>query len=539
MRIGRSPASLAKLCLAGLLLPAGGAAFGPSPALAEDAGPRFKVREYRVEGATLVPEGRIGDALRGYAGEQESFDTLRRAVEAVEALYQDAGFPAVRVQLPEQEIEGGVVRLRVIEARLGQVIVEGNRHYSEENIRASLPDLVAGRPPAMDRVGASLALANESFAKRTRITLAKGDTEAEVDARVQVADEKPWRLIGLADNSGTEATGRHRLGIMAQHANLFDRDHAASFTYLTSPQKPSDVNIYHLGYRIPLYEFGDSLELSFSRSDVDSGTVGGQGMPTLAIAGRGATEGVRYHLGLPRVEGHEQRFSLALDRKLFEARVVPAGGGASLVPDLSTFPLTLTYSLSSPEGQAASWKLSLASTRNLPRGDKGDTAAFNQPGARPGADARFQAWRWEASASAALADWTLKGELQGQETRDLLISGEQFGIGGANSVRGFNEREVANDRGHRGGIELTTPAWSSGDGWRANLAGFYDFGRVRRNGALPGEQVREGIASLGVGLRLAVGRNAYFKADLARVLDGGGTKLAGDLTAHMLLVLVY
>ncbi len=507
------------------------------PVLAGD-GPRFPVRDYRVEGASLVGAALIAEALRPYIGEQENFDTLRRAVEAVEGLYAAAGFPAVRVQLPEQEIEGGIVLLKVVEARLGQVVISGNEHFSTENIRASLPDLVAGEPPPMDRVGASLALANESFAKRTRITLARGDAEGEVDARVQVVDGKPWRIVGLADNSGTEATGRHRLGLIAQHANLFDRDHAVSLTYMTSPEKPSDVNIVHLGYRIPFYARGDSLDLSYSRSDVDSGTVGGQGMPTLAIAGRGRTEGARYRFGLPRIEGHEQSLSLALDRKRFEARVVPVGGNASLVPDLSSMPVALTYAVGSPEGET-SWKGSLGRVQNLSSGSSGNDAAYNQPGARPGARAHFGAWKWELSATTRLADWNLKGEMQGQQTRDLLIPGEQFGIGGANSVRGFNERELANDRGHRGSVELETPGWLPTDGLRATFVGFFDFGRVSRNGARPGEQVREGISGAGVGMRLTAGRSAFLKADFARVVDPDGSRKAGDWMAHMMLVLLY
>ncbi|MBL8488414.1 MAG: hypothetical protein JNK22_15130, partial [Rhodocyclaceae bacterium] len=295
---------------------------------------------------------------------------------------------------------------------------------------------------------------------------------------------------------------------------------------------------YHLGYRVPFYGLGDSLEVSLSHSDVDSGTVGGQGMPAMALSGRGRTESVRYHLGLPRIEGHEQRLSLGLEKKRFEARAIPLGGGTSLVPDLGSQPLTLTYSLGSPEG-TASWKTSLGAVRNLASGDNGNDAAYNQPGARPGARARFHAWRWEASATAQVSDWTLKGELQGQETRDLMIPGEQFGAGGSFSVRGFNEREIADDRGHRGSLEIGAPAITPADGWRTQFVGFYDFARLRRNGALPGEQVREGISGAGVGMRLLGGRSAMFKADLARVLDGGGTKRPGDWTAHMTLLLVY
>jgi hemolysin activation/secretion protein len=61
-------------------------------------------------------------------------------------------------------------------------------------------------------------------------------------------------------------------------------------------------------------------------------------------------------------------------------------------------------------------------------------------------------------------------------------------------------------------------------GWNARLLAFYDFGRTQRIDPLPGEQVREGIASAGVGLRLALPKRFSLRFDLAQILDPGGTR---------------
>ena len=37
---------------------------------------------------------------------------------------------------------------------------------------------------------------------------------------------------------------------------------------------------------------------------------------------------------------------------------------------------------------------------------------------------------------------------------DLLISGEQFGLGGAHSIRGFEERELSADKGIQASLEI-------------------------------------------------------------------------------------
>ena len=54
-------------------------------------------------------------------------------------------------------------------------------------------------------------------------------------------------------------------------------------------------------------------------------------------------------------------------------------------------------------------------------------------------------------------DYQLRGYLNGQLSDQALIPGEQFGIGGVRSVRGYEEREVTGDYGFQASLE----GWSS------------------------------------------------------------------------------
>ncbi|MEG2034533.1 MAG: ShlB/FhaC/HecB family hemolysin secretion/activation protein, partial [Janthinobacterium sp.] len=98
---------------------------------------------------------------------------------------------------------------------------------------------------------------------------------------MSVVDHKPLRFIATLDNTGTEASGHWRTGIAVQHANLFDRDHVGTLAYSTSPDGPSgqNLNVYSVGYRVPLYALGDSIDFVYGRSSVNtpasSPTLGG------------------------------------------------------------------------------------------------------------------------------------------------------------------------------------------------------------------------------------------------------------------------
>jgi hemolysin activation/secretion protein len=118
------------------------------------------------------------------------------------------------------------------------------------------------------------------------------------------------------------------------------------------------------------------------------------------------------------------------------------------------------------------------------------------------------------------------------------VQGEQFGAGGASSVRGFEEREVANDQGRATNAELYTPNLCAGAA-QCRLLGFYDTGYVSRNNPLPGEGTQESIGSVGFGLRLNVERYLALQVDYARVVDASDTTPKGSHRLHFRMLATY
>lgn len=491
-------------------------------------GPRFAIRGYQVEGNSLLPQDQVSLAVMPFTGPKSSFETIQLALEALEKAYLKAGYGSVKIEVPEQDLQEGVVRLLVVEAKLDRVTVEGNKFHSEANILRSLPALVPGQVVNVDALQGNLDLANESFSKYTGVTFRQAEGAPQTDAVVRVNDDDPTRTIVSLDNTGSKTTGRYRLGFSFLHANLFDKDHVLSAQLLTSPTRFDKVAILGLGYRVPLYARGDSVDFTLGYSNVDSGRI-----DLFSVSGSGLILGLRYNQRLKPMGEWQHKLSYSLDQRSYGSSVVlTAGGGPSLVPDLRVRPLGLTYSANQRTAQR-DLAASVTLTRNLPSGSMGDSAAFNRPGGRAGADAGFTTLKYSASFTERLStDWSLRGAINGQYTQDLLISGEQFGVGGADSVRGFTEREVSGDRGVRMGFEV----WGPDLGSRTGLAGlrlqpiaFLDAGWVRFNVA-PGTITSQSIASMGLGLRGSYARSASYRFDYGYVLNGA-QNTAGSNTA--------
>ena len=517
---------------------------GSSSALAaEDLTPtvvRFDISRFEVVGNSLLPNEVIQAAVTPFTGKGRDFGDVQRALEALEAAYHKRGFNVVQVELPEQELNQGVVRLKVVQTKIGKVTVEGQTYFTTQNIRRSIPGLTEGQTPNIKQVSASLRMANENPAKKITLALESSDLDGHVNAILRAADEKQWKLGANVDNTGTSSTGKTHLGLMLQHANLFDLDHVISLQYTTTIEKPNQVAVYGAGYHIPLYGLGDSLDFFGSYSDIDSGTVTA-GVFDLAVSGKGKVFGARYNHNLGRFGDYEPKLSYGFDYKAFINSIELKG--TQLGKDVVVHPISVSYSGNKPL-KNGDLNFSLTLVHNIAGGKDGRSADFNA--VRLGANARYTLLRYTASYSHNLPkEWQLRLALNGQYTSDALIPGEQFGAGGSTSVRGFAERELANDSGLQLSAELYSPNWcgSVGSGgavaMQCRLVLFYDGAHASRNHALPGEQERATIGSVGLGWRFFVSRYMSGQIDYGHIINKGGIAGKGSGQMHFKLNFSY
>jgi hemolysin activation/secretion protein len=510
------------------------------------APPKFEIRRYQVEGNTLLRHETIDRLLAPYTGKAKDFGDVQRALETLQAAYQEAGYGGVEIRLPEQELERGEVRFIVVETKIVKITVEGNEHFSRENIRRSVPSLRVGETPNSRQIAESIRLANENPSKQSTVLLRGSEKEGEVDATIRVADIDPRRWSVSLDNTGNQNTGRARLGIAFQDANMWERDHVMTAQFITSPSKLKEVLVLGLGYKIPFYENGNSIDLVAGYSNVDSGTV----QDLFVVAGQGTIFGVRYNQALRKRGDLEHKLIYGLDYRAYQNQVTVdgAGGEPTLVPDITVHPISVTYTANwRVTGHDLNFYFSMA--RNIPGGTDGQEEDFKQRGARfQVGTANYKLYRAGLNYVKMLpADWQFRTNFSGQFTNDALIAPEQFGIGGADNIRGFNERYASNDKGYKTTFELYTPDIGKRVGLtdgRLRLLAFYDTGTLRRNFSTLSELDQASLDSAGVGFRLSYGTMFTMRFDVAHVFHDGTNYNSPDTRRniqkfHLSLAWVY
>jgi hemolysin activation/secretion protein len=534
--------------VAPLLLAVGAAVFPGSlfaqqesvPQQQEVAPPRFDINRFEVVGNTILPAEEVDRLVFPYTGKNKDFADIQRALESLEQAFRDRGFGVVQILLPEQDITRGVVQFRVLQPKIGKVTVEGNSNFNTENVLRSLPSVKPGETPNSANIARNLQLTAEHPIKQTNVLLRSGETEDVVDVNVKVTDDRPWRRFFSLDNTGTGDTGYFRAGIGFQHTNLFNRDHSLTAQYVTSPTNASKVSIYGAGYRIPFYELNSSLDLVAGYSDVNSGVV--QGL--FNVAGSGTIAAARWNYILPKWADLDQKLAVGLDYRAFSNQVVPTGQTQNLSPDITVHPISLNYN-GLKRMTAADFSFYAGVAHNIPGGSDGTEADWrNAPAARQAVNDDYTLLRYGFNYARQFRnEWQMRVALNGQYSSDALVPGEQFGLGGPDSVRGYLLREVANDRGYSMQNELYTPDFARkvglSDTYNSRALLFYDWGAVQRNKGVPGDVMRDSLASWGLGLRLTYRKMVNLRFDVAQILQATPNREANSVRVSGSLAVVF
>jgi hemolysin activation/secretion protein len=518
---------------------------GAGSAKAADPPPAATVQAsvFEVTGNTLLGREAVDKVLEPFKG-RRTLAELNAAAQALQRLYVTEGYGGVVAYVPPQTRTDGVVTIAVLEGKVAAITVRGARVFDDASIKASLPDLVVGATPRMRGIDAQMQIANENPARRLRVLLKPGQRAGEIEAEVTVQEAALRQVTASLDDTGNTRTGEYRASIGWTHANLSGNDDVLSVQYQTSPTKPSQVTVVSAGYRLPLYRALTIVDAFLAYSDVDGGSVA-TAAGDLRFNGNGRIAGVRGTWILPRAGEADQRVAVGLDMREYRNTCgiggQPNGACGTAGESVSVQPLSLEYTAQRSGDPGFGLSVSLHSNLNF-GGRYSDAANF--AAVRPAAVPRYTALRYSAFGQMAVAEsWELRLRVAGQFTDDALVPGEQFGIGGASSVRGYDEREVLGDTGLLASLELTGPQMmdaTRADDPKLRLFAFADAGRVQNQAGAPclGVATRCTLAAWGVGARFEWGK-LQARLALAQPLRDAVRTRKNDGRVHFAVVYTF
>jgi hemolysin activation/secretion protein len=488
---------------------------------------RVNIQEYRVRGNTVLEARAIEQAVSPYLGPGRTLADVEAARAALQAAYQQRGYQSVYVDLPGQQVSGGVVLLQVTQTRVGTVQVVGARYHDPARLRAAVPALAAGQVPDFTRAQAELAALNRT-ARRQVVPLVKpGAGEGTMDVDLKVEDASPWRVSATVNNDHSVDTTPTRSILTVGHENLWQREHSASLTWFAAPQDRDEASVWSGSYRLPLGGPDGALEVSGYRSDsnvVSSGQT--------QVTGKGHALGVKFSRTLPVSGPWWHQVAVGVDFKDMDEAVALTGMAADFAP-LKYAPVSLAYS-GFRQGERHQFALGLQAVfgaRSL-LGYGSGADAFDWK--RAYADASFFVLKADVSDTLTLASgaqWFAK--VSAQLTDQPLVSGEQFAAGGMYTTRGYRSAEAIGDYGAMFTLEWRSAPvarWGLRD-WRFH--GYLDGAWLGLRRPLPEQAAEASLAALGFGTSFQVTEHFNVRLDYGHSLLDGPTTTRGADRLHI------
>ncbi len=169
------------------------------------------VKGFKVSGITLITEQQAQDALKPYVGRQLTVTQIKEAANTVTLLYQEIGRIA-QATLPPQNVTDGIIEIKMIEGRTGEVIIE-RLQTSPGKLKSEVIQnfLYANNPkgdllsiPGLER---SLALLNELPGTAVEGQLSEGSEPGTSNIVINSAETPMFTGRAEAANYGSSSTG--------------------------------------------------------------------------------------------------------------------------------------------------------------------------------------------------------------------------------------------------------------------------------------------------------------------------------------------
>lgn len=478
----------------------------------------FLVKHIQLEGNTLLPANQLSWLVSGYENKMLTLGNLDQLTDLISAAYAQAGYPLVRVYVPPQTLTGGTVKLAVVEARYGKVVLNNSSKVKDGPLNATLAPLQPGQPVANWTLERSLLLLSDVPGARVNSAIQPGDAVGTSDLLVDVTPAPRYTGTLGVDNYGNEYTGRARAsGSFAVNGLL----HRGDLLDVSAASSGGGMNFFQGGYRYLLNGQGTMLRAGVSSLHYHLGDA----LSSLGARGSALVGSLTLTQPIVRNTAANLYGQLEFDRKLLKDDIGLVGIDtdrqanvwvATLAGDGRDAHGITNYNLSMSHGD-------IRFTNGL--SDLIDRITARTQGAYNKYTASISRLQRLGGNDALYAGFTQ------QWASKNLDTSEQFFLGGPNTVRGYDMGALGGSYGNLATVEYRHDFSVSGVAGRWQAALFGDSGRIAVYKDTFTRSVNSTrLNSAGIGLRWSGPRGWAASATVAKPIGNTPALLANAST---------
>ena len=452
--------------------------------------------------AQRIIQKRLGDPI-----------TLRRLNELARELillYRNCKQPIVDVQIPEQRITGGTVQLIVIESHIENVHIQPGCYFDCDQLSRWIECTQVGNRIYEPHLESDLLWLNQNPFRRVAVDFQKGQAPGTTDVIYRVNDVYPLRGYLGSDDSGVQTLNFGRFYGGFTYGNLFGKGGILGYQF-TMDDDFSLLKAHAISLTQPINRRW-SWEAYGSWASVSPALGFG-----LSQEGESWQLGTGFSQHLIRTRQETANLTFGIDFKSTNNNLEFAGSNIA-ASDADLVQLRIGYD-HLWRGQCPD-RYSLLRLEGFLGPGEGMTGAHSSTAfesLRPNTSPDYAYARLLLEDSRPLDNhFQILTRFTGQVATERLLFSETLGLGGFDTLRGFDQRVFNADHGWIANIELGPKAyrWGCEDDHRVLRAyGFLDVGNGYIEEPLSGEDSYVLAVSAGVGFRFQLGTRLTARFD--------------------------
>jgi hemolysin activation/secretion protein len=457
-------------------------------------GLRVFVREIKVSGSTVFSLKELSEVSAHYVNRELTSEDLEALRRALTTLYINKGYINSGAVIPDQAVVGGVINIQIVEGKLTDVEVQGNR-WLRTGYYVNRIALDSGPPVNVYCLQQRLQLLQQDErVDLIHAELKPGLEPGQSDLAVRVEEKLPFSASVGFDNYQPSTVGEKRGFMTLVDKSLTGYGDILSFTYFGSEGVNPGIDVW---YSLPITSRDTTLVLRYERNDFG---VIEQPFGPLNITTNSDIYGIT--LRQPLYRSLNQEFAVAVAGEYEQDRSFLLGEPFSFAPGEQDGKSTVTALRFSQEWFYRTQTEVLAARSRLSFGLDAFGSTIN-PGGLP--DSRFFSWLGQFQWARVFGSYGIQSIVRAdvQLAADPLLPLEQIPVGGRYSVRGYPENTFVRDNAVIPSWEIRVPvvrdvSWAD----YLQLAPFIDYG-LSWNTRLP-TPPEDSLLSVGIGLRWAL-----------------------------------
>ncbi|MBV6625889.1 MAG: ShlB/FhaC/HecB family hemolysin secretion/activation protein [Rivularia sp. (in: Bacteria)] len=478
-----------------------------SPQPLPDIPDTVTIKKFEFTGNTAFSQAELAKVLEPFTNKPISFAQLEEARLAVIQFYIDNKYITSGAYIPVgQGIEDGVVEIVIVEGRLEDIQISGNRRLKSDYIRSRIARATKA-PLNQEKLLEALQLLQiNPLIDNLSAELSAGTSPGLNVLSIKVEEAPTFGITAGLDNNRSPSIGSFRRRIQLNQANLLGWGDGVSVGYSNT----DGSNTFSASYSLPINPRNGTLSFNYSTSDSD---IIEDTFNELDIESGSSNYDLTFRQ--PLMQTPTQEFALGFTASRRDSQV------SSEVLSDNGIPLNELSPGADEDGDTRISALRFFQEW-ISRNSREVIAARSQFSLGVGAlnatvnsdapDSRFFAWQGEAQWTRLLARDTLlliRGNLQ--LSSDRLLAGEQYSLGGIENVRGYRQNLLLRDNGAFASAEVQLPIFRLSKNGIVKLAPFVDIGTTWDNS--DEENDDNTLASVGLGLRWRQGDNFNARLD--------------------------